>query len=106
MSKSSNVVIALLAGVAVGAGVGMLYAPAKGSKTRRKIKNKCVSGKNQLIDKYDEVLGKVKGRFSNLSDDLSEGIDQMVEEGKHSSDQVIKALEDKLAKLKAEVKKA
>lgn len=106
MSKNTNVIVALLAGAAVGAGVGMLFAPAKGSKTRKRISNKYTSGKDQLKDKYDRVLGKVKGRFSNMTDDLAVGIDQMIDEGKHSSEHVIKALEEKLAKLKAEVKKA
>ena len=38
MSKT-NVVIGVLAGVAVGALIGILFAPDKGSETRRKISN-------------------------------------------------------------------
>ena len=40
--KKSNLLLAILAGAAAGAIVGVLYAPAKGSQTR--CGNKCVSG--------------------------------------------------------------
>ena len=38
--SSGKVVLGLLAGVAVGALAGILFAPAKGSKTRKRIMNK------------------------------------------------------------------
>ena len=38
-SNNKNSIIALLAGAAIGVGLGFLFAPDKGSKTREKIKN-------------------------------------------------------------------
>lgn len=34
-NDSSNVMLALLTGAAIGAGFGILYAPEKGTKTRK-----------------------------------------------------------------------
>ncbi len=38
--ESDKVVVGILAGVAIGALVGVLYAPDKGSKTRKRVINK------------------------------------------------------------------
>ena len=37
MSKSSNILTALIAGAAAGAVIGLLFAPDKGTETRKKI---------------------------------------------------------------------
>ena len=38
-SSNNNSILALLAGAAVGLGLGILFAPDKGTKTREKIKD-------------------------------------------------------------------
>mgnify|MGYP003605584407 CR=1 FL=1 len=38
--KDKNLIIGLLGGVAVGAALGVLFAPAKGSETRKKLVTK------------------------------------------------------------------
>lgn len=50
MSGKSNILIAAVAGLAIGVGIGMLIAPEKGSKTRKKIKNKI----RDIADKLEE----------------------------------------------------
>ena len=39
-NESGSVLLALLTGAAIGAGVGILYAPEKGEKTRKKLRKK------------------------------------------------------------------
>ena len=52
--KKSNVVLGVLAGAAVGALIGILFAPDKGSKTRRKLYSK---GEDMVDDLKDKVNG-------------------------------------------------
>ena len=37
-SNTGNTILALLTGAAIGAGIGILFAPDKGTNTRRKIR--------------------------------------------------------------------
>lgn len=59
--NSGKVLLGVLGGVAVGALMGVLFAPEKGSKTRKRIMNK---GK----DFADEVKGKFEELYENVTD--------------------------------------
>lgn len=104
-SNTSNTVIALLAGAALGAGLGLLFAPDKGSETRKKIKDKFKKGKEELSDKYDELIGTLKGKVAKVERKFGESLDELVSDGKEKTEDVISALEAKLAALKKEVSK-
>lgn len=43
-----GMLLALLAGATIGAGLGILYAPRKGRKTRKKIKNSFKDSKTSV----------------------------------------------------------
>jgi gas vesicle protein len=58
--KSGKVVLGVLAGLAAGAALGILFAPDKGTNTRKKI------GK-----KKDEMLDDVKEKFNSMIDSAS-----------------------------------
>jgi gas vesicle protein len=103
MSSKTGIGLALLAGVAIGAGIGILMAPDKGSKTRGKIKDGIKDGydgaKKDLKDKYNSAKdkfakGDVEGKYENLVSDISS-----------KSEDVVAFLESKLAALKKEVAK-
>jgi gas vesicle protein len=68
MSKG-NVILGVLAGLAAGAILGVLFAPAKGSKTRRKIS-----------EKGEELADNLKRKFDGFLDGLAGEPDQAAEE--------------------------
>jgi len=104
MSKnSSNILIALLTGVALGAAAGILFAPDKGSKTRGKIRDGVKDGKKALDDKYDELYEKVKTQFKGVPKDFSQSFDELVSKADVKAEEVIDALEKKLKQLKQNV---
>lgn len=99
-SNTGNTLIALLAGVAVGAGIGILFAPDKGSKTREKIKDGYGDAKNNLISKLENASKGIKNKFSSAKSDLEETYEDLVSNIGHKNEDVILYLEKKLADLK------
>ena len=59
--SSGKAVLGTLAGFAMGAIAGILFAPEKGSKTRR-----------QIMDKSDDYVGELKSKFDEFRDSLLE----------------------------------
>jgi gas vesicle protein len=104
-SNTSNTIIALLAGVAIGAGLGILFAPDKGEGTRRKLKDKLNEGKDGLADKVDEIIDVIQEKFTNAEQKMEDSLDDFISERKEKTEDVISVLEAKLAALKKEVKK-
>jgi gas vesicle protein len=65
MSKSSSkVFLASLFGLAVGVGIGVLYAPAKGSKTRKRLKKKIMNAADNMQDDISDKLSAMQSVFS------------------------------------------
>lgn len=61
--KASRVVLSIVAGAAVGAVLGVLYAPDKGSNTRRKITSKGGDFMGSIKDKANHLVETVKSPF-------------------------------------------
>lgn len=55
-SQAKNVLVAVGAGIAIGAIVGILFAPAKGSETRAAIGGKVSDLKQKFIAKKDDAM--------------------------------------------------
>lgn len=63
-----NTIDKLMIGVAAGAILGILYAPDKGSATRRKLAR---TG-DSLRDKINGLKSKVTDQYDNLTDDVND----------------------------------
>lgn len=85
MSKKSNALMAFLAGAAVGAVLGILYAPDKGSNTREKL--------SFQLDKYKKML-------QSFLDDLMTGKETpLTTEAKSQGQKVVSEAKDKAQRL-------
>ena len=87
-SDSSKAIVALLAGLAVGAVLGVLFAPESGEETRSLIKEKAnaltdkakdkyqsvkdqvLTGKDELVDLKDRVVDQVKSNVDSIKDKI------------------------------------
>jgi gas vesicle protein len=64
--ESGKVALGILGGVAAGALLGVLFAPSKGKKTRRKILNKGKHYTDDLKNKFDDLLTSVSEKYDDF----------------------------------------
>ena len=64
--KKGNVVLGLLAGLAAGAVLGILFAPEKGARTRRRIMEKSEDLADELKDKFDDLLENINEQYETV----------------------------------------
>lgn len=67
--SSGKLLLGVLAGVAVGATLGILFAPDKGSATRKKISQKGNDYAEELTDKFNQFIGSISKKFETVKED-------------------------------------
>ncbi len=92
MSKG-KIVLGTLAGLAIGAIAGILFAPEKGSETRRKISKKGEDYTDNLKYKFNEFINNIKQKTEEAKE---EGKD-LVEKGKAKYEEVKKDVKNATA---------
>jgi gas vesicle protein len=70
--NSSKVLLGVLGGLAAGAIAGILFAPAKGSKTRRRIMKKGKNYSDDLKNKFEELYENVTDKYESILTDAKE----------------------------------
>ncbi|MFT5252286.1 MAG: gas vesicle protein [Flavobacteriales bacterium] len=76
MMKDKKVLLGFLGGVAAGALLGVLYAPDKGSKTRKKIKQKGRQYTDDAKYKAKDMLNTFSKKYETLKAEGKELIAQ------------------------------
>lgn len=69
-SSTVKVIGALLLGAAIGGGLGILFAPSKGSKTRKRLMEKGSDISDALKDKLDDFMEEVTEEVAHLKSNL------------------------------------
>jgi gas vesicle protein len=83
--KSGKVFLGIVAGVAVGAILGILFAPDKGWNTRKRISKKAEDVADELREKFDEFLDSISVKVDEAKEqasDMSEKVKSKVNDVK------------------------
>lgn len=81
---SGKVVLGALAGLATGAILGILFAPDKGTNTRKKIMDKGKDASDNLVGKYNDVINTLTSKLESVK---NEGLNYF-EDGEELIDKV------------------
>jgi gas vesicle protein len=73
---SSKILVGFLAGAAVGALAGILFAPDKGSNTRRKIATKTGDLTESVKNSFSDFIDGVKETYAGAKEDTEEFSDK------------------------------
>lgn len=88
MSDNSKVLVGLLAGLAAGAALGLLFAPEKGSDTRDKlnqslkdlgdsIKDRAADEINNLSSLKEKVVTSIKDKLRGVEEEYSSEVENI-----------------------------
>jgi len=74
--SSGKILLGVLAGVAAGALLGVLFAPDKGWNTRKRISKKAEDYADELKDKFSEFLETISGKIEEAKEEVSDFAEQ------------------------------
>jgi gas vesicle protein len=89
--KCNNSILGFISGIAAGAVLGILFAPDKGSETRKKIKSKG----NDLTDDVKSKLDGLASKFSKQVDSAKNKGEEILAEGKSTISQINESIVEK-----------
>lgn len=105
MSKNGNTFLGILAGSAIGALIGVLFAPEKGSVTRERLKSEALNAKDNLENRMANLESKIKQTVSSEKASLEDKMELVLSDASYKADDLINTLEKKLQELKEKNKK-
>ena len=76
MKNTSKILTAIAAGAAAGAILGVLFAPDKGTETRKKISKKSGDVADSLKHKFNDFVDGLKETYATAKESVDDAIDK------------------------------
>jgi gas vesicle protein len=107
---SGKTILGVLAGIAIGATLGILFAPDSGATTRKKISRKGRDYVQGLNDQFDDLIDDMNEQFESLKAEAKAKVTQMAHEGKVKAEafksDVTHAAQAKMNEVRADARSA
>lgn len=108
--RTGKVLLGVLAGVAAGALLGILFAPEKGSNTRKKITKKGEDYADALKEKFNQFIENISEKSEELEEEFSDTRKKISKQGESYLDalkgkfnEFIESISDKSEEVKDKV---
>lgn len=69
--STTKIMLGVLAAAALGAVLGVLYAPAKGSDTRKKFSRKSYNYSEELEEKFNDLIENITEQFQTVVEEVN-----------------------------------
>lgn len=103
---STKSFLSILAGLAAGAAIGILYAPDKGWKTRARVKKAAANGYEDLKENLGDLGTKVDEKAAEAKESINNLRDTLREKGSEIKEGTRKLLVEQLERLEKALKQA
>lgn len=100
MSNSGTTFLALLTGAAIGAGLGLLYAPDSGEETRRRLSDNARRTQDNLNRRYRETSSNLGEKAKKAKMDFETRLEETLSSASYKADEILASLENKLDDLR------
>ena len=100
MANTGTTFLALITGAAIGAGLGLLYAPDSGEETRRKIGENARRAQEDLNKKYRETSSNLGSKANKAKGDFERRLEETLVNASDKADEILEGLEEKLEELR------
>ena len=103
---STKSFLSILAGLAAGAAIGILYAPDKGWKTRARVKKAAANGYEDMKENLGDLGTKVDEKTAEAKETIKNLRDTLREKGSEIKEGTRKVLGEQLERLENALKQA
>lgn len=104
IEKHSNDMSSFLIGLALGAGVALLFAPHSGAETRRRLRRGVTRVKDAAAETFEAARAEVEDKVASVRDAVEikkEQVSRAVDAGRAAAQQARDELERRIAETKA-----
>lgn len=99
-NKSGKTIGMFMAGAAIGIGLGMLFAPEKGTETRARLKAGLQQKRDELEEQVSALAEKVKSGIQVSETEIRNAFDDLAANAHEQTDEFVAMLRSKLEELK------
>ncbi|AVR44834.1 hypothetical protein C7S20_05895 [Christiangramia fulva] len=100
MASTGNTFLALITGAAIGAGLGLLYAPESGEDTRKRLRKDAQDAQDRFNKRYQETTSNLSDKARKARMDFEERLEETLSNASYKADDILSAMEEKLEELR------